>query len=144
MARLEIKIDDANPALLRFLFVFRGTAVSTASVVLPTPPALGTKEIVTGRFLSARDAAAIGSVHLLSPSRDDVEHFARAGFCRCPVGPTSAHQALVVAGRDFVADQNQENLIAELRGDLDELIKVAVIPGGRDHKDDRRLPTLRS
>ena len=59
----------------------------------------------------------------LADPREDVGDFFRSTLRRCPVCPAGLHQTLVVAGRDVVADEDEEQRLPEFSRDRDHTIE---------------------
>src|SRR6266568_4670142 len=91
------------------LSVLSFTAVSSASVVLPTPPAL---------------------------ARKDIKDFFRIGVNRDPISIAAAQKRLVIACRKLVADQNKKDAAAMARRHIDDFGEMGHVPGRRydEHK----------
>ena len=75
VAGLKIEVDEADISVLCGPVAFKvGCSLYGQSSVLPTPPALGINEIVTGRWRLRVAVPRVCIIGIASP-RDNIEHF---------------------------------------------------------------------
>jgi hypothetical protein len=125
MARLKIQVDEADRAPARRL------------VGLELHRRLDGDRRVAGAAAAWNEGheiwpvalGALGSRNDLMVTSDNVENFMRHAVGRHPIGISRPDQPLIVAGRNVIADEDEEQNVVSARGHLDQPIDRVLCVG---------------
>ena len=132
MARLKVEVDEAD------LRLFRRFAAGELNAGLDRQRGIAHAagagdEGYDGGSLGLPRRARLGA----APPRDNVENLLRRSVLGNPVSVPRLHQLLVAAAGYLAADQDEENIAAIARDDVDKPCEGLCFGRWRDHEDKR-------
>src|SRR5215470_8273906 len=124
MARLEVQVDEADAAAVALFSL--GELDRSLDGERRIPDASSARQKYHSNGTPRRLRIAAHSRH--APS-DDVMDFLQAAVDIDPVGIADSHQSLVIGRGDLAAEQDEEDAVAVLGGDVDQPVEIGAVIG---------------